>query len=65
MVSDNDKAHLGERLNGQHDPKDPDGLITVDDTPAETPKHEEASDEYPHVPGRRKSTPHDYDTEPI
>ena len=28
---DDNKAQIGRRLNGHTDPKDPDGLLTVDD----------------------------------
>ncbi|MCU1479276.1 MAG: hypothetical protein JWQ19_62 [Subtercola sp.] len=30
MPSDRDKSTIGERLTGAQDPKDPDGLLTVD-----------------------------------
>jgi pimeloyl-ACP methyl ester carboxylesterase len=66
MVDDNDKARLGERLNGHHDPKDPDGLITLDDvTEQPAPGREIASSEYPEMPGRFKSTPHDRHNDPV
>jgi len=66
MTSDNDKAKLGERLTGHHDPKDPDGLLTVEDVTEEpdiTP--EVASSEYPPMPGRFKATAHDRGNDPI
>jgi hypothetical protein len=30
MPRDEDKAKVGERITGVHDPKDPDGLITLE-----------------------------------
>jgi hypothetical protein len=30
MPSDDDKSTMAERLTGRHDPKDPDGLLTVE-----------------------------------
>ncbi len=67
MTQDRDKSAIGERLTGEHDAKDPDGLLTVDDVtpPAASPAGEVASDEYPEVPGRHKSTPHQQDNTPI
>ncbi|WP_440708967.1 hypothetical protein [Herbiconiux sp. YIM B11900] len=66
MTSDDDKAKLGERLTGHHDPQDPDGLLTVDDASVEAePGHEVASDDYPPMPGRFKSTPHDRNNDPV
>lgn len=66
MVDDNDKARLGERLNGHHDPKDPDGLLTLDDvTEQPAPGREVASSEYPDMPGRFKSTRHDRHNDPV
>ncbi|MFB2581263.1 hypothetical protein ACEXQD_08420 [Herbiconiux sp. P15] len=66
MTSDHDKARIGERLTGHHDPKDPDGLLTLDDvSDAPTPAREVASSEYPQVPGRYKSTPHDRFNDPV
>ncbi|WP_368496209.1 hypothetical protein [Herbiconiux sp. A18JL235] len=31
MARDDDKAQLGARLTGERDPRDPDGLLTLDD----------------------------------
>ncbi|MEF2978477.1 hypothetical protein [Subtercola sp. YIM 133946] len=30
MPTDSDKSSIGERLTGEHDARDPDGLLTVD-----------------------------------
>ncbi|MCU1569771.1 MAG: hypothetical protein JWR33_512 [Naasia sp.] len=35
-VAEDSKARIGARLTGQDDPKDPDGLITLDDVPGAT-----------------------------
>jgi hypothetical protein len=66
MTSDDDKAKIGERITGEHDPKDPDGLLTLDDVAADVaPGPEVASDEYPEIPGRHKMTPHQLGNEPV
>lgn len=66
MTSDDDKARLGERLTGHHDPQDPDGLLTVDDvTDQPEPARKVASSDYPPIPGRFKSTPHDRNNDPV
>ncbi|MCS5735227.1 hypothetical protein [Herbiconiux daphne] len=66
MTSDDDKARLGERLYGHHDPHDPDGLLTLDDVADEkVVEPDVASDDYPAMPGRHKSTPHQRDNGPI
>jgi hypothetical protein len=68
MTSDRDKAHLGERLTGEHDPKDPDGLLTLDDvTPGTEPSTQSASsaESAPRAPGRHRATPRDDHNTPI
>jgi hypothetical protein len=61
--SDRDKSTIGERLTGERDPKDPDGLLTVDDVPLDgdtttepAPAHSEAGEEYPTIPEHKGLT---------
>jgi len=38
MPRDEDKSSIDERLTGQRDPKDPDGLLTIDDAERPAPE---------------------------
>jgi hypothetical protein len=54
---DEDKSSIGERITGERDPKDPDGLLTVDDvTPQTEPADSTAGDEYPTIPEHKGIT---------
>jgi hypothetical protein len=66
MASDRDRPSIGERLDGEYDPKDPDGLLTLDGVePPAHPEPEVASEHYRPHPGLHKSTRRDDHNDPI
>ena len=58
MVSDDDKAQLGTRMNGEQDPQDPDGLLTLDDLSEEERTGGDDARGKPRAPGSHEP-PHE------